>query len=180
MLEIVIPATEQYDPVNNLFYQTVEQSLSLEHSLISISKWEMKWNKPFISKEQKTREETLDYIRCMTLTKNVNPMIYNCINNSIVDKVNAYIDAPMTATWFSNKDRKRPNREIITSEVIYYWMIALNIPFECEKWHLNRLLTLISVCNEKNAPKKKMSKRQIMSQNRALNEARRKSLNSKG
>lgn len=179
MLTIKIPNGEQYDPVNNLFIETKEQNLALEHSLVSVSKWESKWQKPFISKEDKTAEEIIDYIKCMTLTQNVNEYVYNLIDNSIIDKVYKYIDSPMTATTFS-KDNSPPSREIITSELIYYWMISLNIPVEFQKWHLNRLLTLIKVCSIKNAPAKKMSKREIMSRNKALNASRRKALNSKG
>lgn len=136
--------------------------------------------KPFIdNKNVKTREETLDYIKCMTITQNVDPNIYNFLSYDNIKKINEYIDAPMTATTFS-KQTSSPNREIITSEIIYYWMIALNIPIKCEKWHLNRLLTLIRVCNIKNTPPKKMSSREIMNRNATLNAARRKQLNSKG
>lgn len=179
MLTIVIPKGEQYDSVNNLFIETKEQTLVLEHSLVSVSKWEAKWHKPFISKENKTLEETIDYIKCMTITQNIDPNVYNFISNDTIKRVYDYIDAPMTATTFS-KDNTPPSREIITSELIYYWMISLNIPAEFQKWHLNRLLTLIKVCSIKNSPKKKMSKREIMSRNRALNASRRKSLNSRG
>lgn len=136
--------------------------------------------KPFIdNKNVKTRAETLDYIKCMTITQNVDPNIYNFLSYDNIKKINEYIDAPMTATTFS-KQTSSPNREIITSEIIYYWMIALNIPIKCEKWHLNRLLTLIRVCNIKNTPPKKMSSREIMNRNATLNAARRKQLNSKG
>lgn len=179
MLTIVIPKGEQYDSVNNLFIETKEQTLVLEHSLVSVSKWEAKWHKPFISKENKTLEETIDYIKCMTITQNIDPNVYNFISNDTIKRVYDYIDAPMTATTFS-KDNTPPSREIITSELIYYWMISLNIPAEFQKWHLNRLLTLIKVCSIKNSPKKKMSKRELMSRNRALNASRRKSLNSRG
>lgn len=179
MLKITIPATEQYDAVNNLFYNIKEQTLVLEHSLVSLAKWESKWHKPFISKDKKTIEEMIDYIRCMTLTQNVDPLVYNCINQSNIEEVEAYIDSSMTATTFA-KSNAPQNREVITAELIYYWMIALSIPFECQKWHLNRLFTLIRVCSIKNSPSKKMSKREIMSRNRALNEARRKARNSKG
>ena len=179
MLTIVIPKGEQYDSVNNLFIETKEQTLVLEHSLVSVSKWEAKWHKPFISKENKTLEETIDYIKCMTITQNIDPNVYNFISNDTIKRVYDYIDAPMTATTFS-KDNPPPSREIITSELIYYWMISLNIPAEFQKWHLNRLLTLIKVCSIKNSPKKKMSKRELMSRNRALNASRRKSLNSRG
>lgn len=179
MLTVVIPQSEQYDPVNAVFVYTKEQVLTLEHSLLSISKWEAKWHKPFLGKDGKTPEETVDYIKCMTLTRNVDPLVYNCITPEIIEAVNRYIDEPMTATTFS-KDNSKPSKDVITAEIIYYWMIALNVPFECQKWHLNRLLTLIKVCSIKNSPEKKMSKREIMSRNRSLNEARRKARNSKG
>ena len=180
MLQITIPALEQYDEINEEFITTKEQTLCLEHSLVSLSKWESKWGKPFLSKEVKTFEETVDYVRCMTITQNVNPNVYKNMTNGNIEEVNKYIEAPMTATWFAEDRNGKGNRETITSELIYYWMISLNIPFECQKWHLNRLLTLIRVCNVKNQPPKKMSKRDIMSRNAALNAARRKQLNSRG
>lgn len=179
MLQITIPSIESYDEVNNEFITSKEQHLLLEHSLVSLSKWESKWCKPFLTKEDKTMEESIDYIRCMTITQNVNEDVYKNITQANIDDVRNYIEAPMTATTF-NKDRGGPNKEIITAEIIYYLMIAMNIPLECHKWHLNRLLTLINVCNIKNQPPKKMSKRALMEQNRALNSARRNSLNTKG
>ena len=154
--------------------------MKLEHSLLSISKWESKWKKPFISKEQKTQEEALDYIRCMTITPNVDPHLYRYIPADIFKQIEAYIDDPMTATWINSNEKKRPNNQIITSELIYYWMVSYRIPMECEKWHLNRLLMLIQVCDEKNKPEKKMSRREILSRNSALNAARRAKLHSKG
>lgn len=180
MLRITIPAGEQYDEVNETFIVTKEQTLQLEHSLVSLSKWESKWCKPFLTKNQKSDEETIDYIRCMTLTQNVNPDVYLFITNENIEQINQYIESPMTATWFAEEKAGKSSREQITSELIYYWMIALNIPFECQKWHLNRLLTLIKVCNIKNQPPKKKSKKDIMSRNAALNAARRKKMNSKG
>lgn len=179
MLNIVVPARELWDEVNEQFISVKEQKLQLEHSLISLSKWESKWMKPFLSKGPRTHEEAIDYIRCMTLTQNVDPAVYYCLTNENIKAINDYIDSPMTATTFSDTKRP-PNREIITAEIIYYWMIALNIPMECQKWHLNRLLTLVEVCNIKNSPKKKISKKELASRNRALNAARRKKLNSKG
>lgn len=180
MLKITIPAREMYDEEENLFFMTKEQTLCLEHSLVSISKWESRWCKPFISKELKTTNETIDYIKCMTLTQNVDPNVYNAVTDDIIDQVNNYIDAPMTATTFSNIGGNRPSREIVTSELIYYWMVAFNIPSKYEKWHLNRLLTLIRICNVKNQPSKKMSARDTARQYASLNEARRKRHNTKG
>ncbi len=180
MLRITIPASEQFDESTNQFFSTKEQTLQLEHSLVSLSKWESKWNKPFLGKQEKTIEETVHYIKCMTLTQNVDPVIYNYLTNENIAEINRYIESPMTATYFSEDKSKGSNKEQITSELIYYWMITLNIPFECQKWHLNRLLTLIRVCNIKNQPPKKRSKREIMRNNAELNAARRKQLNTTG
>ena len=180
MLQITIPGIELWDESREIFTQTKEQTLQLEHSLVSLSKWESKWGKAFLSKQEKTYEETIDYIKCMTITQNVDPNVYNHLSKSIIGKITEYIEAPMTATYFSKEQSSGNSREQVTSELIYYWMIALNIPFECQKWHLNRLLTLIRVCNIKNQPPKKMSKRAIMSRNAALNAARRKQLNTRG
>lgn len=180
MLEIIIPETEQWDEVNQEFITSNRQILRLEHSLVSLSKWESKWKKPFLSNKEKTYEETIDYIKCMTLTQNVNDTVYNLLDKDNIEKINKYIGDPMTATTFKEDPNKKGGREIITSELIYYWMISLNIPFECQKWHLNRLLTLIKVCGIKNQPPKKMSKKDVMSRNAALNAARRKQMNSRG
>lgn len=180
MLRIIIPAAELWDEAKQEFVTTKEQTLQLEHSLVSLSKWESKWNKAFLGKQEKTREETLDYIRCMTITQNVKPDVYAYLTRENIKQINDYIDAPMTAIHFSNEKQGGINRETVTSELIYYWMIALNIPFECQKWHLNRLLTLIRVCSNKNTPPKKMSRHEIVSRNAALNAARRKKLNSRG
>lgn len=180
MLRITIPAVEQWDEQKQEFITTKEQTLSLEHSLVSLSKWESKWCKAFLTKDEKTSQETLDYIKFMTLTQNVDSEVYNYLTNGNISEINEYIEAPMTATYFSDEKTSKTSREQITAELIYYWMIALNIPFECQKWHLNRLLTLIKVCNIKNQPPKKRSKKDIMSRNAALNAARRKQLNTKG
>lgn len=179
MITIVVPSRELFNDNTQEFINTKEQVLQLEHSLVSLSKWEARWNKPFLSKTEKTREETIDYIRCMTITQNVNPIVYSCLSDDNIQTINNYIQAPMTATTFSNQNNSI-SREIITSELIYYWMVSLNIPMECQKWHLNRLLTLVRVCNIKNSPPKKMSRNEIMARNASLNAARRKKLNSKG
>ena len=179
MLLINVPAIEFFDEATEEFVNTKEQTLHLEHSLVSLSKWESKHMKPFFSKKEKTHDEILDYIRCMTLDKRVDENVYRSLTVQNFEDVETYIGSPMTATTFSDNSSK-PNREIITSELIYYWMIAQNIPFECEKWHLNRLFTLIRVCNVKNAPSKKRSRREIMSYNAAVNAARRQKYNTKG
>lgn len=179
MLTITIPSVEMWDEKREQFVYMQETTLDLEHSLVSLSKWESKWEKPFLSSKDKTEEEVSDYIKCMTLTPNVNPIVYTCLTADNISTIMNYINAPMTATTF-NDTSNRPGRETITAELIYYWMIALNIPFECQGWHLNRLLTLIKVCNIKNTPPKKRSKRDIMSRNAALNAARKKQLNTRG
>lgn len=180
MLQITVPDTELWDESRLEFINVKGQTLSLEHSLVSVSKWESKWCKAFLAKGEKTIEETIDYIRCMTITQNVNPLIYSCLTVANINAVDEYITAPMTATYFFDNTNRSHGREQITSELIYYWMIALNIPFECQKWHLNRLLTLIRVCEIKNRPAKKRSMREIMERNTALNEIRKKQLNTKG
>ncbi|MBR1703097.1 MAG: hypothetical protein IJ716_14315 [Lachnospiraceae bacterium] len=173
-IKIVIKPKELWDEIGNQFiYQGKETTLTLEHSLVSLSKWEAKWHKPFLDKNEKTTEETLDYIKCMTLTQNVDPEVYDRIKPEHIKAILAYIDDPMTATWFKEDEEKHIEKRTITAEVIYYQMIALNIPVEFQKWHINRLLTLIRVCNEENKPKKKKSKRQILEEQHALNKKRR-------
>ena len=180
MLQITIPSSEWWDSEREEFIYVKEQKLQLEHSLVSLSKWESKWCKSFLFRKDKTPEETLDYIKCMTITQNVNPEVYDRLTNGNIDEINKYIEAPMTATFFSDDKNSKTSREIVTAELIYHWMIELNIPFECQKWHLNRLLALIKVRNIKTAPPKKRSKKEIMSRNAALNAARRKRLNTNG
>ena len=181
MLTIVVPISpEGWDEQKQEFVEPKVQTLQLEHSLVSLSKWESKWKKSFISNKNITNEEMMDYIKCMTLTKNVSPMVYDHLTQANIKEVRDYIEDPMTATTFAKEVGAGRSREIVTSELIYYWMISSNIPFECQKWHLNRLIALIRVCGIKNAPPKKRSKRDIMSQNAALNAARRQQMNTKG
>lgn len=181
MLTIVVPEIDDYDPKTQTFTFYKKEVLTLEHSLVSISKWESKWKKPFLSEEEKTPEEILDYIRCMTVSPaNVDPIVYTHLPMSAIKRINEYIADPMTATTIREERGAKRSREIITSELIYYWMIALQIPFECQKWHLSRLMTLIRICNIKNEPEKKMSRGEIYRQNSALNAARRKMHGTKG
>jgi hypothetical protein len=179
MLQITIPAmNDLWDERNQQFLSIKETTIQLEHSLLSISIWESKWNKSFINTKDKTEEELIDYIKCMTITKNVDPNVYVCLTAENIQEIVNYINAPMTATII--RDTGKSSREIVTSELIYYWMISLNIPVKFEKWHLNRLITLIKVCSIKNQPPKKMSRGEIMQRNAALNAERKKRLNTKG
>ena len=180
MLQITIPAIELWDERIQEFVTRKEQTLQLEHSLVSVSMWESKWCKPFLGKGEKTNEEVRDYIQCMTLTQNVDPTAYNYLTNENYKQINEYIQAPMTATTFREEKQSNGGVKIVTAEVIYSWMFSLQIPMECQNWHLNRLMTQIRACSAMNQTPKKMSKREAMSQNAALNAARRQRLNSKG
>lgn len=179
MLQVDIPQMELYDEERNLFIYTKSSSLKLEHSLVSLSKWESKWHKSYLWTKEKSKEEFNDYVRCMTITQNIDQSVYEYIPDDIVHKIMEYIDDPMTATKLP-KETGGSGRRIITSELIYYWMTEYNIPMECQKWHLNRLLTLINVCAIEKQPKKKMSKKDILAQNRAENARRRAMLHTKG
>lgn len=179
MLKITIPSVELFDEKQQKFSNSKEVTLQLEHSLVSISKWESVWRKPFLTKEKKTRAETIDYIKCMTITQNVDPSIYGFIPPKVMDQIVEYIETPRTATIVKETGSKI-NREVITSELIYYWMVTFNVPFECQTWHLDRLLTLIKVINFKNQPKKKTNARDLMARNAALNEKRKAELKTTG
>lgn len=183
MLKVKIPDQSIWNEKTERFINVKGGELQLEHSLISLSKWESKWHKPFLGKEDKSEEEILDYIRCMTLTQNVDPNLYLYMPSSILKKIFDYIEDPMTATWFSSSEEKKGGigkKEVITAEIVYYWMVTLSIPVQFEKWHLNRLLTLIRVINVKNTPAKKMSKKDLLARNKQLNAARRAKYKSKG
>lgn len=181
MITIKVPKAEYFIESTGSFVQVDECYLHLEHSLYAVALWESLWEKPFFSDKPLTVTQTIDYIKCMTLDKNVDPLVYKGITNEIVEKVEHYIKRPMTATWFNeNETHKTNNKKAITAEIIYHQMTVLNIPFECEHWHLNRLLTLIKVCAIKNSPPKKMSKQEARNRNRALNAANRKRYGSLG
>lgn len=182
MLQITVPAIEMWDEVNEEFVCEREQTLTLEHSLVSLSKWESKWGKSFLHTKEFTYEQFIDYVKFMTITQNVKDDVYRRLSNDNVSRIKEYINAPMTATTFSERanSRSKKSNEIVTAELIYYWMLSHNIPFECQKWHLNRLLTLIRVCNVKSTKPKPLSRRQLMSRNAQLNAARREQFNTMG
>ena len=182
MLQVTINGGEVFDEKTQEFHEVKSMTINLEHSLLSISKWESKWKKPFLDNNSKTAEEILDYIRCMTITQNVDPYLYYNILKKDVDRIGNYINDDMTATTFNTAlpSSGKSNKQIVTSELIYYWMISLNIPMECQKWHLNRLLTLIRIFEIKNSPPKKMSKSEAASYRAKLNAERRAALHSKG
>jgi hypothetical protein len=181
MFILSINPPEFYDEIKEEFIQPESCRLQLEHSLMSVSKWESIWKKAFLSKTDKTFEESVDYVRCMTLNEDVDYDIYKYLSYDDLRIISKYIEAPMTATIFNrNNEKGTINREVITSEIIYYWMITLNIPFECQTWHLNRLLTLINVINIKQNPPKKMGNKELMSRNAQLNAERKRQMNTTG
>lgn len=182
MLRIDLDTEELFDEEKEEWTYLPKFHLRLEHSLISIRKWEEKWKKPFLGRKEKTNEELLDYIRCMTIDSNVDPSIYGRLTAENIEQIVDYINDPMTATFFRSEkaEGQAPSREIVTAEIVYYWMIKLNIPLEFEKRHFSQLMTLIKVFNAKDGPKKKRNRMEAMREQRALNEARKKAANSRG
>ena len=170
---IEIPEIELYNELTTEIISYKGCKFKIEHSLVSVSKWESTWKKPFLHTEL-NREEWIDYIRCMTITQNVDPMAYKLIPNKLLKEIQDYVMEQKTATVIKDTGGKKRNGQLVTSELIYFWMASYNIPFECEKWHLSRLLTLIQVCSIESAPKKKMTKNEVYERQRAINRARRK------
>lgn len=179
MISITLPAIEEWDEGNECFIVADETTLRLEHSLVSIAEWESKWNKAFLSKREKTTEEVIDYIRCMILNEDIDEFVMNRFTSDDMKKIEEYIDKPMTAIKFP-KENDKPNNETVTHELVYYWMSSLQIPFECEKWHFNKLINLIRVTSIKNTPPKKRSSKTLASDYAQMNRANRARLNSKG
>lgn len=182
MLPLTIPDTELFNDSTNEFVYVKGQTIMLEHSLLSISKWESKWRIPFMTDEKKTRAQFDDYLKCMTVTTNVDPNLYLCITRKQREDILKYMDTPQTASVVNTNEPKRHSNQFITSELIYSWMVGYQIPFSAEKWHISRLIMLIKICNEnnKNQKPKQIPPKTVMKQNAALNAARRKALNSRG
>lgn len=180
MLSITVPLTEGFNEATGEFVTMQSFDLQLEHSLVSLSKWESEFEKPFLGNDDKTSAETLAYIKAMVLSPEVSAEVFQHLSKENVQAINKYINATQTATTFKEIGPKRPTRDIITAEIIYYWMVALNIPLECERWHLNRLLTLIKVVNLKNQPKRKMGRREMIQHQRSLNAQRREAMGTRG
>lgn len=179
MLEITIPGGERWSDRENRFYYPKETTIRLEHSLVSLSKWEAKWEIPFIGNRNLTYEQNCDYVQCMNMTQNVSSEVFEFIPPETLAEIRQYVDKKMTATTISNTTGRK-SRETVTSEVIYCWMTELGIPFECQKWHLNRLITFIQVCQIRKAPQKKYRGSDLLRRNYELNELRKKQWGSNG
>ena len=180
MLELVIPGEEFYNEKTEEFVDTETTTLRLEHSLLSLSKWESFFGKAFLSQTDKTDAEVLAYVKYMVLDENVSDEIFLRLSPANYAEIRDYIQSPQSATVFRDAPSRGGSRETITSELIYYWMVAMNIPFECQTWHLNRLFALIKICNVKNSKQKKMPRHDVAAKNRELNARRRAELNTSG
>jgi hypothetical protein len=180
MLSITVPGIEMFDDEAQEFTSHGDFLLQLEHSLVSLSKWESEFEKPFLGDSEKSAEQVLGYVKAMTLTPEVPEEVFLKLSEDNFKQINDYIDAKMSATWFHEPPGAPRTRDVITSELIYYWMIVFQIPFECEHWHLNRLFTLIRVCNIKQSKPKKMSRTETAARNRELNAQRKAQLKTKG
>jgi hypothetical protein len=180
VLKLFVNGDEFYDEASNTFSTVGDVVLELEHSLVSLSKWESEFQKPFLSPGDKTPQEIFSYIQAMILNENFDPTVINRLTQENLDKINAYIESKQSATTFGHMPETTGRGETITSELVYYWLVAFNIPFECQNWHLNRLFALIRICNIKNSKPKKMSRSEVVQRNRELNAQRKAQLNSTG
>lgn len=180
MLRLTITGGEFFDEESSTFTQTPDYEIELEHSLLSLSKWESKFQKPFLSSTDKTSSEILSYIKLMVVDDNVDEKVFLKLSQENLISINEYINSSQSATTFGSMPQSRGRGEVITSELIYYWLVAFNIPFECETWHLNRLFSLIRICNIKNSKPQKMNRQEAFERNRQLNEQRKAQLNTSG
>lgn len=180
MLRITITGEEFYDEVTETFSGSGDTVIDLEHSLVSLSKWESEFQKPFLSAGSKTTNEIFGYIRAMILTSEYPDDIFARLDDQNLEKINTYIESKQSATTFAEIGKPPNRKEVITGELIYYWMVSFNIPFECESWHLNRLFSLIRICNIKQSKPRKMSRSEIAARNRSLNAQRKEQLGTTG
>ncbi len=180
MLTITVLGAEHFNDETQEFTTEGDFVLELEHSLVALSKWESIYEKPFLASEEKSTEEVLGYIEAMVMTLNVPAEVFSRLSQKNLDEINRYVDSKRSATWFAETPNTPKSREVITSELIYYWMIALTVPIECENWHLNRLFSLLKICNIKNGKPKKMSRSELAQRNSALNAKRKAQLGTKG
>lgn len=177
MLKLLIDSFDVWDDNSQEFITYDKKTICLEHSLLSVSKWESIYKKPFLNESEKSPQEVIDYFKCMLIDES-DSVYLNNISDKDVQKIQEYIEDPMTASWVSG-DTSR-DRSVITSELIYYWMVSAQIPFETERWHLNRLLMLIRIFGEKTNPSRKKSRAQIIEEQRRLNNERRAKLGTNG
>lgn len=180
MLKLIIEGDEVFNEETAEFSTVDDAVVYLEHSLISLSKWEAKYQEPFLSSTDKTHEQIMDYIQFMIFSPGESSEIVSGLSKKNIEEIQAYIDSPQSATTFGEMPDRKSRGEVITSELIYYWLVAYNIPFECQSWHLNRLLALIRICNIKNGKQKKMSRNEIAQRNRDLNAKRKAALGTTG
>jgi hypothetical protein len=180
MLKLIILGEEHFDEETSEFSTVGDVEIELEHSLLSLSKWESKFKKPFLSDAVKSPEEIAAYIEAMIISPNYPHDIVFRLAQHNIKEVNDYIESTESATTFGVLPERKGKGETITSELIYYWMVAFTIPFECETWHLNRLFSLIRICNIKNSKPKKMSRGEIARRNAQLNAERKAKLGTTG
>jgi len=180
MLKLIISGEEHFNDDTEEFLTVGDIELELEHSLLSISKWESKTEKCFLGDEPQTNEELLFYFECMILTPGDHTNTISMMSEANILEINDYVNSKQTATTFGEMPERRGREETISAELIYYWMVAFTIPFECESWHLNRLFALIRICNIKNAKPKKMSRHEVASRNRDINAQRKAQMNTSG
>lgn len=174
MLSLIVSGEEIYDEELNEFRSTPGYNLELEHSLVSLSKWESKYNKPFLSEEQKTPIEMYDYIKFMAIHPGVPEHVFLSLNDSDLARIVEYMNEKQTATWFNEPPNQSPMRTAITSELIYYWISALGLDASVvENWHLNRLFTVLKVASIEGQPKKKKSRTEVLAEIRRKNAERR-------
>jgi hypothetical protein len=180
MLTITVLGEEHWDQENEKFVYPDSFKLELEHSLVSLSKWESKWEVPFLGEKPKTTEMVLDYIECMILTPDPPADWISKLSKENIEEITAYFDSKQSATWFNDHHPEPKTGETITSELVYYWLDICDIDWQAQYWHLNRLLTLVKIHTVKQAKPKPMSRSEMLRRRRALNKQRLKEMEEGG